>query len=369
MSLGYLGLVGLFVALLLACFAAALAELWRPRDPGPLSIDVGRDVQDRYFGRVMRRAQALPRDIMPGVATFASHPSLVVDGDGCVEPGATVASFVADGAGVVGEAATVIGHADAAGELLVSAGARVLGRATSATRVVLGTGSGVQHAAAPVVCTTGGETMRAEGEIPSWDGSLDADLEWLLWTGVSIDRALRDLEAACGRALDGVGALLNVERRQAMPLQDLHAALRPTWLAAGRGWYVGAGTARVPGDLVLPAGTVVPMHLIVEGSIAAGPGVRFHGGIHAGRDVALGSGCIVDRSISAGGSISLGSACIVREVVHADGDFQAASGVAVGGPVHGGVAVMGSARLGAGVVIRNRVYSEGGASCHWSYGS
>lgn len=62
--IGYIILVLVFLGLVVACFIPALLEYFRPKDAGPLKIDMNRNIDERYFSqsfrRMIERAVSLP---------------------------------------------------------------------------------------------------------------------------------------------------------------------------------------------------------------------------------------------------------------------------------------------------------------------
>ncbi|HVL88756.1 MAG TPA: hypothetical protein VM841_00830 [Actinomycetota bacterium] len=372
MSLGYVALVGIFFAMIASLFAMALAEIRRPRDPGPLPIDVGRDIEHRWFARVLR---GLPMgDVATaGDAGAADAPLLIfaaptgegtymMRGDGDVPGGGVLDAFVCDGIATVGPGAAVLEHVDGEAGLVVGAGASVGGRATSATWILLAPGSHVRYAAAPQIMTDGPTVPEDPAALAVWDGSMDVDLEWLITQGMPVDQALRSLSRDQGRPLDGIAAVSALEARTGIGAAtlDLGAAINPWWLRDAEGWYLGAATARIPGDLALPAGAVVPFHLIVDGTLVAREGVHFHGGVSVRGDAVLFDGCRVERSLTAKGNVLLSDRCSVGECVSAGGDATLGASVLIGGVRNGGLASTGSVALGPGVRVTNKIYADGG---------
>lgn len=372
MTPGYIALVAIFLAMVGSLFTMAIAEIRRPRDPGPLPIDVGRDIEHRWFARLLRGlpmgdvATAYDTDpddapqMIFGAPTGAG--SFLMRRDGDVPAGGTLDAFVCDGVATVGPGATVLEHVDGEAGLVVGPDARVGGRATSATWVLLAPGSAVRYAAAPQIMTEGPVVPGDPSAPAAWDGSLDVDLEWLLTEGMPIDQALRSLSRTVGSVLDGLGAVHALERRTGIGVAtiDLGAAVNPLWLEQASGWYLGAATARIPGDLVLPAGAVVPFHLIVDGTLVAREGVHFHGGVSVGGDAIVFDDCRIEGSLTAKGSVLLGDRASVGECVSAGGDATLGACVLVGGGRHGGLASTGSVALGPGVRITNKVYADDG---------
>ncbi|HEX9695787.1 MAG TPA: hypothetical protein VGB64_05680 [Actinomycetota bacterium] len=372
MTLGYLALVGIFFAMIAALFAMALVEIRRPSDPGPLPIDVGRDIEHRWFARLLR---GLPMgDVHTGDDTDPHHAPQLIYGaatgpatfmmrsNGDVPDGGTLDAFVCDGVATVGPGATVLEHVDGADGLVIGEGAAVGGRATSATWILLAPGSRVRYAAAPHIMTDGPAVPSDPVPLAAWDGSFDVDLEWLLSEGMPLDQALRSLSRTAGGTLSGIGAVHALERRTGLGSStiDLAAAVNPWWLQDAHGWYLGAATARIPGDLVLPAGAVVPFHLIVDGTLVARDGAHFHGGVSVGGDAILFDECRVEGSLTAKGSVLLGDRASVGECVSAGGDATLGACVLIGGGRNGGLASTGSVALGPGVRVTNKIYADAG---------
>ncbi|MHB8511290.1 MAG: hypothetical protein ACYDCC_03830 [Actinomycetota bacterium] len=376
---GYLILAGIFALMIIACFGFAISELWHPRDPGPLPIDVSRDINHRYFASLIRREVRYIKDIIPlhngsaepmrslrlGPNTSLQDGSTVthIIGDGSVARNARVESFACDGVALVLENATVAAHAEGLKELWVSAGAVVGGRATSLERIVLAPASRVFNAAAPMIRTSGLEIPTAPDEIAPWDEILDADFEWLLSMGTPVDLALRDIELTAGSMLDSKEALLRYERETLRPIAliDLRKQMTPAWIGSMKGWYIGAATVRIRGDVEIPEDAFVPYSLIVEGALLAQPGARFGGGIHASGDIVLGDECRVAGSVAANRHVVLGDDVVIDECVSAGSDAFIGSKVWIGGARNGGLAAAGSIELGFGTVVRHRLYAEHGA--------
>ncbi|GAC1415151.1 MAG: hypothetical protein NVSMB57_10640 [Actinomycetota bacterium] len=384
MSLGYIALVAIFVGMVVGCFAFAISELARPRDPGPLPIDVRRDINHRYFARHIRRQAPPAQDIVGG----GSHSGRVPDvdcvvplrleagstigntfgprhvlGDGAVSEGSHVDSFVCDGVATIGEGALVAEHAEGLEELIISAGAVVRGRATSPQRIVLAPASAVRSAAAPYIRTSGLPACEVPATIPAWDPQLDADFDWLASLGTPLDRAFSDIELTAGTPVDAHAGLLRYEQHTLRPtrLLDLAGALAPSWLGSMKGWYLGAATVRFPGDVEIPQDALVPFSVIVEGALLAHAGVRFAGSIHASGDVVLGDESRVVGSVTAGGHVVLGDDVIVDGCVAARFDAYVGSRVWVGGERDGGLSAGRAAEIGFGTVIRHRLFAETGA--------
>lgn len=376
MTLGYLALVAIFLGMVGLLFVAALNELRRPKDPGPLPIDVHRDIEHRWFARMLRDLPAgdvqtgyeiephlAPRMIFnapTGPGSFAMY------GDGDVPDGGFLDAFVCDGIATVGVDATVAEHADGAQGLVVASGGRVGGRATSASWILLQPGADVRYAAAPQIMTDGPAVPSDAQPVAPWDGSLDMDFEWLLAQGMPLDQALRSLFATSGRVLDGVGAIRALEQRTGLgqATVDLAGAMDLWWLTDASGWYLGAATARIPGDLVLPPGAVVPFHLIVDGTLVAREGVHFHGSVSAGGDAIVFDGCRVEGSLTAKGSVLLGDRTSVGACVSAGRDATVGNSVLIGSGRDGGLVAGGSVALGAGARVTNKIYADDGIRVH-----
>lgn len=362
MSLGYLALAGIFAAGILACFAFAIWELIRPRDPGPLPIDVRRDIQDRHFAHTLRSDTAGALD--DGAEVSGEPDPVFVRGTARVAPGTRSGSFVCDGVATIGEGAVVAGHAEGVDGLVLESGARVEGRATSAGDLILAPGASVRFAAAPYIHTMGVASAEEPDKIAAWDPALDMSFDWLLRWGTAIDEIARALAAVHGSSVDLVEALLRAERRGSLgaALAGLAEAARPSWWRDGAGaWYLGAATVRVRGSLDLPPHSIVPFHLIVDGDFAAGEGCHLHGSVHAGRDLALGERCRVEGSAVARRDARIDGGSSVGECVWTGRDLVVGPRVWIGSQRNGGLAAGRGARLGAGVVVRNKLYAESGA--------
>lgn len=372
MSAGYVALILLFFGMIAALFAMALIEIRHPKDPGPLPIDVGRDIEHRWFARLLR---GLPMgDVFAGEETDpAAAPQMIFNaptgpgsfamgGDGDVPEDGTLDAFVCNGVATVGARASVLQHVDGADGLVVGPHASIGGRATSATWILLAPGSRVRYAAAPQIMTDGPVVPEDPEPLAPWDGSLDVDLEWLLTEGMPVDQAIRSLSRSAGRPLDGLAAIRALEHRTGIGAAtiDLGAAVNPWWLQDADGWYLGAATARIPGDLVLPAGAVVPFNLIVDGTLVARDGVHFHGAVSVGGDAVLFDGTRVERSLTAKGTVLLGDRASIGECVFSGGDATLGACVLIGGERNGGLASTGSVALGPGVRVTNKVYADGG---------
>lgn len=372
MTLGYVALIAIFLGMVALLFVAAFAELQRPKDPGPLPIDVHRDIEHRWFARKLRELPsgdvASGYEVQPHLAPrmifgAPSGPgSFMMSGDGDVPDGGFLDAFVCDGVATIGADSTVADHADGARGLVVAPGGFIGGRATSASWILLQPGSDVRYAAAPQIMTDGPAVPDDREPVRPWDGTLDMDLEWLLAQGMPLDQALRSLFASTDSVLDGVGAVRALESRTGLGAAtvDLAGAMNLWWLAEASGWYLGAATARILGDIVLPAGAVVPFHLIVDGTLVAREGVHFHGGVSAGADAVLFEGCRVEGSLTAKGSVLLGDRVSIGECVSAGTDATVGRSVLIGSGRHGGLAATGTIVLGAGVRVTNKVYADGG---------
>jgi hypothetical protein len=369
---GYLLLCGLFVLMVLGCFGFALSELLRPHDPGPLPIDVTRDIHDRHFARTLWRTPAPLRvlldprgDPMPAApmrladgAAVSDGDAFLVHGDGRVLPGARVRTFVCNGTATLQDGAVVDEHAEGFSTLVVGRGACVGGRATSGELIWLAEGARVRFASAPEIRAAGGATVQ-RARLAPWDERLDGDLEWLIKGGVPIDVAVNDVAVIAGRGVDFVEGLRRFEALHWRPdaAIDLAEALSPTWLAT-KGWYIGCATARIRGDLSLPDEAVVPFALIVDGTLTAGARCRFLGGVHAGGDVMLAEDCVVEASLTAGGTVALGARCVVGECLSSGNDLFIGEGSLVGSPEGGGATSGAGMLLSPGVIVRNRIYAD-----------
>lgn len=358
MSLGYLALCGIFVGMIFVCFSFALVELKRPRDPGPLQIDVHRDINHRHFAGELRTLEP-SANLVAGDLDEAWY----VTGDLDVLANARVESIAADGTARIGEAAVVTGHADGREMLIVGAGASVHGRATSASTVEIGPAAQVRFVAAPLIVTTGLLPAEAPAAIAPWDPALDTDLEWLLSLGTPADTAIRDLELTSQAPIDALEAITRYERITLRPvaLLDLAATFAPTWLGSSRAWYLGAGTIRVRGDLTLPEGAIVPFSLIVEGTLIAGAYTRIAGGVHAWEHASIGDGSRIGKSVTAREHVVLGDGVVVDECVSAGGDVVIGSRCWIGSDRNGGVSAGDIAEIGLGTVVNQKIYAENGA--------
>jgi predicted acyltransferase (DUF342 family) len=368
--MGYVLLVAGFAALVSVCFLPAIVELRRPKDPGPLPIDPKRDISERHFALAMRdRATAVTTRgplVFDGdlrVAPRSLHDcELLVTGDATIGEGSRVHSVVAEGMLHLAAGVRIDSHAEGVRGLVVGPGASVHGRATSPNQIVLASGVRVAHVAAPLISVAGAAQVAAPATQAEWTDELAAAFERLFPMG--FEAALRRMAFSSGAEPSGLDALAHIARRGLITtdVADLHAVLGLSWLGSLRGWYLGAGTVRVRGDLVLPQGALVPFHLIVEGDLAAGPGSHLHGGVYTEGDVYLGPGSVVRGSVTARGDVRMGPRTWVGMCVAAGAHAEIGASCSIGGERSGGLTAEGHIVLAEGVAVRNKLFALAGVS-------
>jgi predicted acyltransferase (DUF342 family) len=367
--MAYALLVAAFAGLVAVCFLPAITELRRPKDPGPLPIDQKRDITDRHFALAMReRVHGLRGPLVFDgdlrVAPGSLHDcEILAAGDATIGEGSRVHAIVAEGLLRLEEGVRVDSHAEGVRGLIVGPGASVHGRATSPISIVLEPGASVSHAAAPMIIVAGAAQVAAPAAQAPWTEDLAAALEGMLEAGLAFDAALRLLTREAGAEVSGLDALAHIAQRRLLrtAVTDAREALGVEWLGSLRGWYLGAATVRVRGDLVLPQGAVVPFHLIVEGDLAAGPGTRVHGGIYAERDVYMGPGSVVRGSVTARGDVRLAPRTWIGECVAAGAHAAIGASCSIGGSRSGGLTAEGRILLAEGVAVRNKLFALAGA--------
>lgn len=231
--------------------------------------------------------------------------------------------------------------------------------------ILLRRGTRLPCVVAPLIRVEGAASAPHLPELDAAAEDHEIHLRALIVQGRPLDELVRVLSGAAKTRTSGVALLEHAERLgmlQRLPVR-LMGWLAPTWLGSARGWYLGAGTARVHGSLRLPANSCVPFHLIVKGAIRADDESCFHGNVHATGDVVLGQRSEVYGSIVSTGAVRIGSLSVVRDCIGAANDVDIGGSSSVGTEISGGISSGGGVSLQVGTAVRNRVSATRGVAC------
>ena len=243
--------------------------------------------------------------------------------------------------------------------------ARPYGQDLLQAPILLRRGIHLPSVAAPLIRVEGSASPPQLPDLKQAAEGEELRLRSLIEQGRPLDELVWALSGASDSACSGLDLLRRAERlgllpRLPVPLRDW---LAPTWLGDLRGWYIGAGTARLHGSLSLPPGSAVPFHLIVTGGVRAGDDVCFHGNSHSSGDVEVGRSSAVHGSIVSTAEVRMGPLSVVRDCIGAGGDVDLGSYCRVGTGASGGVSSGGRVNLQLGTAVRNRVWAGRGVAC------
>lgn len=391
----------------LLCFVPGLIELLRARDPGPLSVDLDRDIDERYFSRAFRqylnralaltpikssgteeiavsmnrgleRLKVVNEDLHLASETHYKHSLLIrgnlttenncrLEGEICVEQtcitGKNNNILALYGREVhLGENNIVKGWVDAEEILEIEPNCTIGSRVTAGQRISLKGDADLKALAAPVI-VIGDDiepTRPFEDRLapPQWS----ADLDRLVITNFDT-QTIEEIGAYIERSVGKSIPYSNVLRRANQlgliekPLILLNEKQRPhfikdkTWLQAG-------DTIRVKGDVNIPTGERIAGNLIVEGNLSTEPAVAFEGGVHVNGSVDLGAGAVLAKSLVARGNITLNEGCIIEQCCDADGDLYVKSGTRVGNSGTGGLSSRKTVFIERNTLIKGKIYGE-----------
>lgn len=330
--LGYFLLLLIFGTFLFLSLSLGLREWLYPKSVNPLPVDVDFVRLENYFGTAFRAklrewlggslmnlplgAVHTPRGetirVVPnGSFAIASENAcdeiicsggnleisrsdcnftreIYSQGNFVAQHGVQARAIAADGYVVLGKGSAILRWVDAKGRILLQQGTTVGSRVSSLQSVEIEPGVRVASLFAPLIFTSdfaSAATNRNDS---------------------------RSFESA---ANDGM-----VYKECATKPNFLLGVSKARFLA-GR-WFV-------PGDLVLPAGTMVEKPLVVRGILRSGDACCFAGDIRAA-NIVLGTRNQVHGNVASGGAIDAGEFTCIDRNISADQDVMLRNGVSVG---------------------------------------
>ncbi len=405
----------------LLVFVPGFIELRRPKDPGPIDIDMDRDIDERYFSKAYKKylkasmhktsADQLSTD---GGSTIISGESfndvvlsmhrgpevvkmsdgdvhlssgtdfnqpIVVAGEMTIDDECTLLGeinvdkdlktgfdnrLIAAHAGNIflGSDNSVSGWVDAERLLSIEEGCEIEGRATAGERIMIN-GNGLFKALAAPQISIGVD----EGEF-----SNKLDFSETLWS-TDLDRIIienfdekpltdigRMLEQSTGKIVAYNDVLLraNALGLSKDPLIALEKKQRPSYFESNKMWLQCGETFRVKGNVKIPADERLAGNMIIEGDLKASTGVYFEGSIHVGGSATFGSGTVVEGSLVCHGELLIGNNCYIEECVYSHNDIKIKAGTSVGKDSLGGVAGERKVMMERFTTVQGKIYGEDG---------
>lgn len=415
----YFILVLAFLTLFLLSFLPGLIELLRAKDPGPVSINLDRDIDERYFSRAFKGylANSLLKSKddtdsavsssnlnMPGdevklsinrgpetvwVSSENLHlpsgtdyeNSLAVKGDLTIDDNVNLNSearvekncVIGKNCRLVslssqninlGEDSLVSNWIDAEEVLEIKRGCRVKGRATAGRTIVIKGGCSLKTAAAPAikVMYEHEEILPAEQEFakltePKWSVEIDK-LIMDYYSEAPIEDIGQQLERLLGVKIF-YGAVL--DRANQLELIDnalvmIKKEQKPDYLKT-KAWLQSGSAIRIRGDLDVGDRLRLAADLIIEGDLRTGAGVIFEGAVHVKGRADIGSGNFFNKSIIAKKEIVLGENSFIRQGCDCQGSIYLKSGSKIGEHGYGGLSSHQNIYIEFGTLVQGKVFS------------
>ena len=418
--LNYFILVLAFLALFLLSFLPGLVELLRAKDPGPVSVDLDRDIDERYFSRAFNGylsnslAKAKPviasdaislqsalkthnrevtvtmnrgpetvwiagKSFKISSGTDYQHP-LMVEGDLNVEDNAGVNAevrvkkncktgtnchFVSLYGGDIqlGKDNLITNWIDAEGVLEINNGCRIQGRATAGKTIMINGECSLKAMAAPMIKVA----YKHEGLLPieqefakltepQW--SVDSDkLIMDYYNKVPIEEIGQQLERFLGVRIFYSSVL---DRANQLELIDKALVLiekeQKPEYIKAKAWLQSGEAIRVRGKLDIGDRKRLAADLIIEGDLKTGADVIFEGAVHVKGRADIGSGNFFNKSLIVKKETTLGENCFIRQVCDCQESIYIKSGSKIGTNGLGGLSSSRDIYIELGNLVQGKVF-------------
>lgn len=392
--IGYIILLGVFVAMVSLCFVPGLIEYYRPKDAGPLKIDMNRNIEERHFSKSFRKMinnafgdpAAPSRSVMnPGangiLARMVSAETnkgledvVEVDGDLTLAKGAVIKEalvvrgnltagdscvfsreVLVDGNAIIGENTSLVslsatnieigksgrieGWLDADETIMLREGCSVKSRVTAGKKITLESRVKTPRLAAPEIVLGAAPVDSIPEAIPdiNWTAAMDDYI-----TEHFLTDSLPDIKQSLNNDFRVSVSEIKILFRAALldlvapTLYKLEKNDKPDYLRSNTVWLQGKTTARIKGNIEFPAGEDMPFNLIVTGNLTSGENTIFRGGVHVDGRVKTGESNRFRQSLVANNDIYLGDNNVIENCVDTDRDITTGRGVSVGLGIDGG---------------------------------
>lgn len=416
--INYFILLGAFFSMVLLSFLPGLIELMRPRDAGPLKLDLDRDIDERYFARAFRgylRESLIEAGapISGGESVVAPPPLsktisihrgpekvllnlgnleindktqndqvIVVEGDfttgdSCLLKAEVMAEgdcrlgirnhaiAVCGGNVSLGEETVVAGWADAEGELEIGRDCHIDSRATAGELITIKGECALKSLAAPkievIISDKSKFTEKPDLAEPGWSIEIDKYIRDK-FKEMSVIAIAKEIER---RSPGPVSYNAVLRRMRSLGLTDdalmqLSDAQKPDFFWENKVWLQGGTTLRVRGNVRIPRGTHIPGNLIFEGDLVTDQNVIFEGSVHVRGDARFGKGNRLEETLVSDGDITLEDGCVVGMLAAADGNLTAKENIKIGNGGGGGLSSQEIVFLSKNTLIHGKVYGKHG---------
>ncbi len=419
--LNYLILLLGFLFMVLLVFVPGFIELTRPKDPGPIDIDLDRDMDERYFSRSYKnylKSSLLKTSIHqleadggsalvsgdsfedvvlsmnrgPEVVKVSSgdvHLSngtdfdqpIVVRGDLTIDDECSLMGelkvdkdlitgfdnrFIAAHADNIflGSDNTISGWIDADKLLSIEDDCEIEGRATAGERIVINGNGRFKALAAPMI-SIGVDESEPANQLELGEMEWSPDLDRMIienFDDMPLSNIAKIVEQSSGKVIAYSNVLLRAIDLGLTkePLITLDKKQRPAYFETNKIWLQCGETFRIRGDASIPADERLAGNLIFEGDLKTSTGVYFEGSVHVGGSASLGAGTVVQGSLICGGDLMIGNNCYVAECVYSKSDIKIKAGTSIGKDSLGGVAGENKVFIERFSTIQGKVYGEDG---------
>ncbi len=407
--------------MVLHVFVPGFIELTRPKDPGPIDIDLDRDMDERYFSRSYKnylKSSMLKTSIHqleadggsalvsgdsfedvvlsmnrgPEVVKVSSgdvHLSngtdfdqpIVVRGDLTIDDECSLMGelkvdkdlrtgfdnrFIAAHADNIflGSDNTISGWIDADKLLSIEDDCEIEGRATAGERIVINGNGRFKALAAPMI-SIGVDESEPANQLELGEMEWSPDLDRMIienFDDMPLSNIAKIVEQSSGKVIAYSNVLLRAIDLGLTkePLITLDKKQRPAYFETNRIWLQCGETFRIRGDASIPADERLAGNLIFEGDLKTSTGVYFEGSVHVGGSASLGAGTVVQGSLICGGDLMIGNNCYVAECVYSKSDIKIKAGTSIGKDSLGGVAGENKVFIERFSTIQGKVYGEDG---------
>lgn len=407
--------------MVLLVFVPGFIELTRPKDPGPIDIDLDRDMDERYFSRSYKnylKSSLLKTSIHqleadggsalvsgdsfedvvlsmnrgPEVVKVSSgdvHLSngtdfdqpIVVRGDLTIDDECSLMGelkvdkdlitgfdnrFIAAHADNIflGSDNTISGWIDADKLLSIEDDCEIEGRATAGERIVINGNGRFKALAAPMI-SIGVDESEPANQLELGEMEWSPDLDRMIienFDDMPLSNIAKIVEQSSGKVIAYSNVLLRAIDLGLTkePLITLDKKQRPAYFETNKIWLQCGETFRIRGDASIPADERLAGNLIFEGDLKTSTGVYFEGSVHVGGSASLGAGTVVQGSLICGGDLMIGNNCYVAECVYSKSDIKIKAGTSIGKDSLGGVAGENKVFIERFSTIQGKVYGEDG---------
>ena len=407
--------------MVLLVFVPGFIELTRPKDPGPIDIDLDRDMDERYFSRSYKnylKSSMLKTSIHqleadggsalvsgdsfedvvlsmnrgPEVVKVSSgdvHLSngtdfdqpIVVRGDLTIDDECSLMGelkvdkdlrtgfdnrFIAAHADNIflGSDNTISGWIDADKLLSIEDDCEIEGRATAGERIVINGNGRFKALAAPMI-SIGVDESEPANQLELGEMEWSPDLDRMIienFDDMPLSNIAKIVEQSSGKVIAYSNVLLRAIDLGLTkePLITLDKKQRPAYFETNKIWLQCGETFRSRGDASIPADERLAGNLIFEGDLKTSTGVYFEGSVHVGGSASLGAGTVVQGSLICGGDLMIGNNCYVAECVYSKSDIKIKAGTSIGKDSLGGVAGENKVFIERFSTIQGKVYGEDG---------